>query len=90
MKRKPTYLVIIEWGDAWSGSHWVDLNHDVARASKIISVGYLMEENKDGYLITGRVDRDNNDVGNRSFIPRGMVQKITRLKKLKAYTPAEK
>lgn len=56
----PHPLVMIEWLDHTSNDDWLDKNQVAAQAggSKIISVGWLVHEDKTSYVISGGMATD--------------------------------
>ena len=78
MKSNKPDLVIIEWGDAWSEAGWGQGAADVEPVI-VRSVGLVETYSKNGVVIVGRIAEDGT-VGNRTFIPKGMIRKITKVK----------
>ncbi len=77
-------LVVIEWGDAWSGSTWTDSDRQTdaeCQPVHIFSVGWIHRQNKKGIYLAARIDPDGDAIGNRCFIPRSCITKITKIHK---------
>lgn len=78
MKRR---LAIVEWSDAWTEGAWKhedDITQDHA-PMPATSVGWLMRRDKVGVYLAGTIegkDLSGPSVGNRKFIPAGMIKKI--------------
>ncbi len=81
-KPKELRLVMVRWGDAWSLGSWQDISYpkDTTKPALIHSVGWLVNENKEGVFLSARIDADNDNIGNCSFIPRGMIKDVTQLR----------
>lgn len=77
-KKKP--LVLIEWGDAWTNGGWqYELREEDKEPIIVHSVGFLESQTEQGTTIVGRLTVDG-DPGVRSFIPQGMIRKVTKIR----------
>lgn len=79
-KRPPNRLLEIVWGDAWNGSAWVRQGADECKPLLVSTVGYLVKETKEGYIVAGAIS-EAGLACNDFFIPRGMVKSVGRLKR---------
>ena len=82
----PKYkLVEVEWLDAQTGfgiAQYVEELIDEAKPLHTFSVGYLLYECKE-YIILGFMLFGTDMVKHNQLIPKGMIKKITTLKRLK-------
>ncbi len=80
-KAKEQYpLVKISWTDAWGSSSWTDINEAAekhAKGAPCVSVGFLLEETPDGYLIASTISE--RDVNGMFFIPASFAQRVKRV-----------
>lgn len=73
-------LVVVEWGDAWSTGAWMgELEPDDTEPVIVKSVGFVEATSKSGITLVGRFTATGTP-GVRSFIPKGMIRKITKVK----------
>lgn len=80
-KKKPkTYPIAkISWVDAWGNASWMAIDEAIehyAAGAACTSVGYLIKESKEGYLLAGTIGE--RDVNAMFFIPRGWVRDVKR------------
>ena len=84
MKVNPKYkLVEVEWFDAQSGFGGAEFIDDLIKQCKPLhsfSVGYLINEDKESVLL-GFMLFGKDMVKHNQLIPRGMIKKITELKR---------
>ena len=73
-------LALIEWEDArcLDAEQWCTERDHSYRPLIVKSVGFVLSESKEGYVITAALSSEC--IGPRDQIPRGMVRKITYLK----------
>ena len=77
-----TSLVLVEWVDAHSRAEWLE-PADALKEHKPITcfnVGWILKRDREGMTIYSSLN-NNNDVSELTFIPGGMIKKITVLKK---------
>jgi len=76
---KPKYKIVeVEWFDAQSGFGQAEFVDDLIKQCKPLhtfSVGYLLNENKDGVLL-GFMLFGEDMVKHNQLIPKGMIKKI--------------
>jgi hypothetical protein len=71
---------VVEWGDAWTNGSWCgDLEKDDTEPVIVKSVGWVEATSKDGITLIGRMTVGGT-AGVRSFIPKGMIRKIKKVK----------
>lgn len=76
MKRQ---LAIVEWGDAWTAGSWEHEDEVDNSPVPATSVGWLIRRDKVGVYLAGTIegkDLAGPSLGNRKFIPAGMIKKI--------------
>ncbi len=80
----PEYKIVeVEWFDAQSGFGQAEFVNDLIEQCKPIhtfSVGYLLNENKEGVLL-GFMLFGNDMVKHNQLIPKGMIVKIRKFSK---------
>lgn len=72
-------IVTIEWSDAWGNSSWTtidDAKQHYASGAPCKSVGFLLNESKEGYLLAGTIGE--RDVNAMFFIPRAWAKVVKR------------
>jgi hypothetical protein len=75
----PLKLVHIRWIDSEVAADWTDLA-DIDRVfDPIESVGFLINENEEGYTLAGMAAPETDCYNNLQYIPRGCVKKVTPL-----------
>ena len=79
-------LVLVEWGDAWVKAGAQKIDSLSCTPAIVQTVGYLVKESESGVVVSPEYwpeDKlginDGDEVGYPSFIPRGMILKITPL-----------
>lgn len=74
-------LVIVEWGDAWTSGKWSD-DDSSNEPVQVVTIGWVEKQDKKGITVVGRICNDDGELGTgvRSFIPAGMITKITKVK----------
>jgi hypothetical protein len=81
----PPKLVCVHWTDAFDSSNgWITIKEYTPKATHVISVGYLLEDNLTGHItITGSwfpSDEDEiTECGMITHIPKGMVNIVLEL-----------
>lgn len=76
-------LVVVEWNDAWVEGNEPVLLNEVGHAHKphvIITIGWLLMDDETGISLANEHYKDDNTYRGRTFIPRGMVGKVTTYK----------
>lgn len=71
--------VLVDWLDAWS--HDVTQGHEEAESNvplQMHDVGFLIGDTDDG--VTLAMSNGSSDYRHIGFIPRGMIQKVKKLK----------
>ena len=69
-------LLKISWNDAISDSCWTCQDEIIdKKLPHCISVGYLLQETLEAYIITGTIT-DNNDIMGYTVIPKGLATKV--------------
>jgi hypothetical protein len=76
-------LVHIKWIDSEMMNEWVDVATLNKTFSEIHSIGLLIDQNEQGYILAGSYDPENNSINAVQFIPRQCVSKINPLSLLK-------
>lgn len=69
-------IVLVEWRDAYSWSQWSAPAEVPIEPVIVLSVGFLLPDAKQGYLVIAQSDDMQGDFDNYLFIPVGMVEKI--------------
>lgn len=74
-------FVKVDWDDACgsASNRWRDIEQLMLPPSRIVSVGWLIFEDKKFITITSSID-DSGHCCNDQTIPRGCIVKITRVK----------
>ena len=75
-KRK---LVIVEWGDAWSGAAWENEKDIDSTPVPVTSVGWLIKRDNKGVYLAATIEGDKLEgpnIGNRKFVPKGMIKSV--------------
>ncbi len=73
-------LMSIEWLDAWvDGSDQVNLGDPDPHHHPLLmqTIGWLIREDESGYSLFNERCLDDSSYRSRTFIPRGMVKKVT-------------
>ena len=78
---KSPKLVIVKWIDAYHLDGWMFGENTEITADPCWSVGFLVKQNKKGVMLAQTWFPE--DCANLIFIPKGMIQKITKLGDLK-------
>lgn len=79
MKNK---IVLVEWFDAESSDCWDDINSLVNFDLPLIETfGILLKETNKGLVIAQNFDATNNKASMIMKIPKGMIKKVSKLKK---------
>lgn len=78
LKTKFLPLVIVEWGDAWGSAGWRDIQ-DNHCAEPVVSVGWMVQNDAKGITLLTSVAHKNGSAVGTSFIPKGMVSKLTKM-----------
>lgn len=74
-------IVCVEWQDAWAGNRWIsDYDHSPLT---VYSTGFLLKSDKVGVSLARGLEETEGSILGVSFIPKGMVRKITRIKTIK-------
>ena len=72
--------VKVKWTDSIHGAGWNDHRAaSTSRPTKITTVGYLLERDKDRVVVAQSVSDDTEELGNLLTIPRAAVRSIKRL-----------
>jgi hypothetical protein len=69
-------LVLVEWRDAYSWGHWSEITEVPIEPVIVCSVGFLLPDAKEGYLVIAQSDDKQGSFDNYLYIPVGMVEKI--------------
>lgn len=69
-------LVVVEWADAFEVSDWTDPNHMEQEPVIVQSVGFLLPDFKENYVVIFQSDDGQGEYDNYLFIPAGMVIKL--------------
>jgi hypothetical protein len=72
-------IVMVVWDDATELDGWTDGDEEI-KPCLVYSVGYLVRKTKDHIVLAQDIAADGMQCG-RGQIPRGMVRKITTLRK---------
>ncbi len=82
MSRRYKKLVLVEWADAIEHA---DGGPDAPLHEPAIQylVGFLLKKNRKGVSVASEMNGDGTGWRGENFIPRGMVLRITRLKKVR-------
>lgn len=92
---KPPF-VRVEWDDAWADTdefvtpHAIEKTH---RAMRITTMGWLLHEDEHGLSVANEASTDaggTETYRGRTFIPRGMILSVTRLRVAKIRDKAAK
>jgi hypothetical protein len=73
-------VLLIEWGDAVSVDEWTPRTEIALPPSKVLSVGFLIEETETHYTLALNVDTVSDSASCIMTIPKGMIKKVKRLK----------
>lgn len=78
-------IVMIEWYDAAGGSKtgWHSMHEATKDPAHAISIGFIINDAPDYYMICPHVMVDNNDIDGEIVIPKGWIKKIWFLRKHK-------
>jgi hypothetical protein len=69
-------IVLVEWRDAYSWGHWSEITEVPIDPVIVNSVGFLLPDAKDGYLVIAQSDDMQGSFDNYLYIPVGMVERI--------------
>lgn len=81
----PPKLVCVHWTDAFDSSNgWITIKEYSPKATHVISVGYMLEDNLPGHIsITGSwfpsEEDEVSECGMITHIPKGMVNTVVEL-----------
>lgn len=78
-KAKAHPVVQIDWCDAWGSASWMPIaeaKEHYNAGAPCRSVGFLLDENKDGFLLAGTIGE--KDVNAMFFIPRAWAKAVKR------------
>lgn len=75
---KKGHCALVYWLDATRRNDWEDAA-DTLPLAHIFSVGFVHEINDEKITLCGDLDIDDGGHGNKTSIPRGMIQSIKRL-----------
>lgn len=76
--KKPGLTVRVEWLDAWGSSGWCSKNAALNEHEPlpVKSVGVVVKHDKVGITLAQGVDKNGVYLG-VSFVPNGMIQKVS-------------
>jgi hypothetical protein len=74
-------LVVVEWVDAYSTDPWTPVWEFDDEEKACRSVGYLVKKGKKHLHVAGTFSESGDDAACTMSIPRGMVKRITYIKK---------
>jgi hypothetical protein len=77
-------IVHIKWVDSEVLNEWTDAKSLKPSFDELHSIGFLIDQGPEGYLVAGMVDPETASINAIQFIPKGCVKKITPLTLLKA------
>ena len=72
-------IVAVLWDDATALDGWSS-GHDEVKPCHVLSVGFLVRKTKKHIVLAQDISPDGQQCG-RGQIPKGMVKRITRIKK---------
>jgi hypothetical protein len=76
-RKKKLPVAIIEWDDHTSNDAWLDAEGVKKEGLAVItSIGWLVREDKDKYVIAGGIEKDTASYTNVQTIGKGMVKRI--------------
>ena len=72
--------IYIEWNDACTSEGWLNAEEDAFNTSKIITVGFLVEENSEQIVISASHSETTGNVLSVTVIPKGWIRKRRNIK----------
>ena len=80
MSKHCSRLVVVTWGDAHALSDsWGKFESKDHKPRKVVSVGFVLREDKVGISICQSYDTEKHD-DHALFVPAGMIQKVEDIK----------
>jgi hypothetical protein len=80
-------IFLIAWLDAASGDGWEELNETSPSEHLTYTIGFLVAETKNFYVLAATYDPDTKSTNARMSIPKGMVKEKREIKcKIKTKT----
>jgi len=69
-------IVLVEWADAYEVSDWTSPDELDQEPVIVQSIGFLLPEYKENYVVICQSDDGQGELDNYLFIPAGMVIKL--------------
>lgn len=69
-------IVLVEWADAYEVSDWTNPDELDQEPVIVQSIGFLLPEYKENYVVICQSDDGQGELDNYLFIPAGMVIKL--------------